>query len=340
MSQHILKFLILAVLVGAGAGYLFMRGGDSMIAVKPQRGPAVQAVYATGTVEPTIMLPIAPRTGARLTALLADEGQAVTKGQTLAQLEDTDMQKTLDEMRARLDQAQKEYDRKTALRKNSVVSQQALDQAEADLKAAQASLDRAAAEIGFLKLQAPEDGRIIRRDGEAGQFIPAGQAVFWMECCAPLRISVAVDEEDIPLVQPGQKVLIHADAFPDDVFYGKVQAITPKGDDVSRSFRVRIGLDGNTPLMTGMTAEANIISREDKNAILIPPGIVKKGMVWVLRGGKTVQQKVEIGAQGSKGVEILGGLTEEDVIIENPPADIAEGQGISVVQKEWALDAK
>ena len=92
--------------------------------------------------------------------------------------------------------------------------------------------------------------------------------------------------------------------------------------------------------MTGMTAEANIISREDKNAILIPPGIVKKGMVWVLRGGKTVQQKVEIGAQGSKGVEILGGLTEEDVIIENPPADIAEGQGISVVQKEWALDAK
>jgi multidrug resistance efflux pump len=46
-------------------------------------------------------------------------------------------------------------------------------------------------------------------------------------------------------VQPGQKVLIRADAFPDQVYEGSVQNITPKGDPVSRSYRVRIGIRGS-----------------------------------------------------------------------------------------------
>ena len=68
-----------------------------------------------------------------------------------------------------------------------------------------------------------------------------------------------IDEEDIPLVSPGQQVLIGADAFPDRVFEGRVQEITPKGDPIARSFRVRIALSGDTPLRTGMTADCNIL---------------------------------------------------------------------------------
>lgn len=334
MSRQFLIFMVLTAAAVIAAALVFFKG-HGIVAVMPQRGPAVQAVYATGTVEPTIMLPIAPRAGARLTALLADEGRQVEKDQVLARMEDADLQRTLEEMQARLEKAQKEYARKLALRKNNVVSVQALDQAEADLKTAQAALARAEAEIGYLRLIAPEDGRIIRRDGEVGQFIPAGAPVFWMECCAPLRVSAEVDEEDIPLVQPGQKVLIHADAFPGDVFNGTVQAITPKGDETARSFRVRVAIDGDTKLMTGMTAETNIIISENKNALLIPPGMVRNGHVWVLRGGKAVRQKVETGAQSTRAIEIRSGLQDDDLVIQNPPADIEEGQRLPVAKKSW-----
>jgi RND family efflux transporter MFP subunit len=173
---------------------------------KPTRGAAVEAVYATGTVEPSVMMPIAPRNAARLIALNTDEGAAVTKDQVLAQLEDTDLQGTITELQARVDFAKRELDRKTSLVNKGVAARQSLDQAQTDWDAAKASLARAQSQADFMKLTAPADGVIVRRDGEVGQLIPANQPVLWLSCCAPLRISTEVDEEDIAKVKIGQKV--------------------------------------------------------------------------------------------------------------------------------------
>ena len=57
-------------------------------------------------------------------------------------------------------------------------------------------------------------------------------------------------------------MLIRADAFAGKVFHGRVQSITPMGDAVARSYRVRIELAEDTPLLIGMTAETNIIIAE------------------------------------------------------------------------------
>ncbi|MEZ5648388.1 MAG: efflux RND transporter periplasmic adaptor subunit [Alphaproteobacteria bacterium] len=256
LSKKALIIIPLVIILGIGAlltARFFMPKAVEVVRVT--RGPAVQAVYATGTVEPTIMLPIAPRNSARLTALNVDEGSRVIKGQVLAQLEDENLRQTIAEQQAREEYARRVYERNAALLKNNTVSRQELDRSRSEWEAAKAALARAKAELNFAKLVAPADGNIIRRDGEIGQLIPANQALFWMSCCAPLRISAEVDEEDIPLVQPGQKVLIRADAFPDQTFTGKVQSITPKGDAIARSYRVRISLTQETPLLIGMTTE-------------------------------------------------------------------------------------
>jgi len=142
-----------------------------------------------------------------------------------------------------------------------VVARTAYDRAKADWEKARAAAAQAAALAGYLQLVAPADGTIIRRDGEIGQMIGANQTVFWLSCCAPLRISAEVDEEDIAQVRPGQEVLIRSDAYPGRLFHGKVQAVTPKGDPVARSYRVRISLTADTPLMIGMTTETNIVLR-------------------------------------------------------------------------------
>src|SRR5690606_24661917 len=151
-----------------------------------------------------------------------------------------------------------------------------MQKTRSEWEAARAASEKAAAAVSFMKLIAPEAGRIIRRDGESGQLIPANQPVFWLSCCAPLRVSAEVDEEDIARVQPGQKVLIRADAFPGKTYEGKVQSITPKGDPVTRTYRVRIALVEETPLLIGMTAETNIILRENEHALLIPASALDK----------------------------------------------------------------
>ena len=88
--------------------------------VHATRGPAVEAVYGTGTVEPTVMIPIAGRITARLAQLYVDEGAAVKKGDLLVRFEDQDLLGALKELQAREDFAKQEFDRteKLADRRN------------------------------------------------------------------------------------------------------------------------------------------------------------------------------------------------------------------------------
>lgn len=298
-------------------GFLYFRPARVEI-VKPYVGKFVRAVYATGTVEPTVMLPIAPRYAARLVELNADEGAQVTKDQQLGKLEDTDLLNTITELTAREKFASEEFDRAEKLFKSGYTTRQELDRTRSNLNAAQAALNRAEAQAGFMRLLSPADGTIIKRDGEIGELIPANQPVFWLSCCAPLRVSTEVDEEDIALVKEGQETLISTEAFPGQVFQGTVQNVTPKGDPVSRSYRVRVSLPEDSPLKIGMTAETNIIVKKSDNSMLIPATAVTDGKAWVVENSKVSEKSVTTGLISNGKTEVLDGLSASDLVVANP----------------------
>jgi RND family efflux transporter MFP subunit len=316
--------------IGAGAIYWFS-APPSMTVVHPRRGPAVQAVYATGTVEPTVMVPISAHSGARLVELDADEGSTVTKGQVLARLEDDDLRRAVEVTEAEERYTKAELNRLAVLVERQVVARSTYDRAKADWEKARAAAARAAVEAGYLQLVAPADGTIIRRDGEIGQMIGANQTVFWLYSNAPLRISAEVDEEDIVQVRSGQQVLIRSDALPGQTFYGQVQTVTPKGDPVARSYRVRILLPSGTPLMIGMTTETNIILRQSDHALLAPAGSVQQDTVWRVEDGRLSPQKVRIGAKAATEIEILEGVGDGDWIVAAPSPSLKAGQQVHAV---------
>ena len=277
----------------------------------PARGPAVQAVYATGTVEASITIRVAPQVAGRLFELKADEGQAVKAGDVLARLDDSDLRASVSELEARAAYATQTFERVNALLEKGWVAKDKFDLAKTELDAARQAARRASELLRFLQLKTPADGTIIRRDGEVGDFIPVNQPVFYLaKAGVPLRISADVDEEDIPLVKVGQKVLIRSDAFPSRVFTGEVNEITPKGDPVARSYRVRIELPADTALMIGMTAETNIVTAEKQDALLVPASAVSGGSAWVVRDGKLESVPVQIGIKGRDRVEAASGLNE------------------------------
>jgi multidrug efflux pump subunit AcrA (membrane-fusion protein) len=87
---------LLALLwIGTGIVY-WLAAPPAVTVVHPLQGPAVQAVYATGTVEPTVMVPISAHSMARLVELNVDEGQTVVKGHVLARLEDDDLRRAVE----------------------------------------------------------------------------------------------------------------------------------------------------------------------------------------------------------------------------------------------------
>lgn len=294
------------------------------------RGPAVEAVYATGVVEPTVMMPVAPRAGGRLTALLAEEGETVKRGQVLARIEATDLEQTVQEMAAREQLARTQFERTKDLVAQKFVSPAELDRTRAELTAAAAAHRRAQALRDYNRLVAPADGVVLRRDGEIAQFIPAGQAVFTLACCAPLRVAAEVDEEDIVRVKVGQKVTMRGDALPDVLFDGEVAEITPKGDPVARSYRVRIRFADpkqveSRGLRSGMTMDANLVISQRDGVLLVPNRALHSDLVWVLAEGRLHKRSVKRGVAGTERTEITEGLAEGETVVLSAVEGLREG---------------
>ncbi|MEX1829509.1 efflux RND transporter periplasmic adaptor subunit [Luteibacter sp. CQ10] len=318
----------LALVLGVGGLTAWWMLPPRVGVVHARRGTAIEAVYATGTVEYTVMLPIAARITARLIALDVDEGDRVAAGQRLARLEDTDLVSHLAQLRSQEAFTRAEYARYAALLPRGVIARTQYDKVRSDWLSARSAADTATAELRFARLVAPTAGTVIRRDGEIGQLVVAGSPVFWLAVDSPPRVTADVDEEDIARVAPGHAVLIRADAYPGRIFQGRVTAVTPKGDPTARSYRVRIAIDGATPLRVGMTAEVNIVTRRHDGAWLLPDTALDGDRVWTVRAGRLSARHVTVGIRGEHQAEILAGVTAADAVVAVPADGMREGRRV------------
>jgi RND family efflux transporter MFP subunit len=323
--------IVALVVVAAGIGVWFATGGvTTVVASRPERGPAVEAVYATGAVEPTYWAKVSSTTVGRIAQIAVKEGEKVKIGDILMRLDDREAKARLAELEAKERFLAADVERMAKLAQRDYASQQAYQRAVSDHAAAAAAVAQARQRLADLTLIAPLDGEVLRLDGNVGEVLRSGDVVVWIGQREPMRIEAEVDEEDIPKVQRGQKVLVKADAWPDKVFTASVTSLTPKGDPVSKNYRVRITLDANQPLHIGMTTEVNIIVRETKDAMLVPFGALRGESVFVANGARVRRRPVKVGIVGTKKVEILEGLKPEELVVSDPPATLRDGDYVRV----------
>lgn len=331
MRRTVLIGSIVVALAGAGAAGYWLFGRAPLVTVGAvQRGPAVEAVYATGTVEPVHWAKVGPTVKGRLAEVLVGEGQRVSAGQTLARLEDTKARAEIAELAAREQFLREEVRRLGQLVRDQVASRAAHDKAQSELAQVQALARAAAQRLADLSLIAPLSGVVLRRDGAVGEIVDTNQVLFWVGQLRPLWIVAEVDEEDIPRVRLGQVTLIKSDAFVDRVLQGSVSEITLKGDPLNKSYRVRVALPDDTPLLVGMTAEVNIVLRAEEAALLVPSSAVVKGAVWVVEQGRARRRPVVTGVVGDDRVEIRSGLDGDARIILAPPASLTPDAPVRV----------
>ena len=319
-----------AIILLAGVTYLLFLQPPTVLVATPTRGPAVEAVYATGTVEPIRYARVGTKVSGRLTEVVAREGAPVEAGQVLAVIDAREEISRVQELSARLQLAASELERTRTLRRAGHVSAAVLDQMETAHAAALAALKGAQARLDEHFITAPVAGTILRSENQLkiGDMAQPGQVLFMVGDATALQIDAEVDEEDILKVADGQEALIRADAFDRQVLRGTVSGITPHGDPIARTYRVYIALPDDTPLVSGMTTEINIVVRREENALLVPLSAITGGAVWVVEDGRTQLRPVTLGAVGNMEAEILTGLSEDDIIVVNSAAGIAEGRRV------------
>ena len=327
MRARIIIPLLLLLLALAGA-WVWRSLPPSVAVATATTGPAVQAVYATGNVEPVHWAKVGPAVRARITAVLVEEGARVTDGQPMARLDDREAQHRAEEAEARANFAQEDLARVRTLVARDVASRAALDRAEAEARAVRAVAEAAKRRLDDYIVRAPSAGLVLRRDAEVGEVVDTPAALFWIGEPKPLRITAEVDEEDIAQIREGQRALLRADAFAGQVLNARVTQITPKGDATRKAYRVRLALPEDTPLMIGMTVEANIVLRETATAVLIPPAAFRGDHVFVVQGEVARRRQVTVGVQGPRAVEIRQGIAAGDVVVLDPPQGLKDGQAL------------
>jgi membrane fusion protein, multidrug efflux system len=266
----------------------------------------------------------------RITDIMFKEGERVTKGATLVRLAPSINTADVQQARANLTLAQSKYDRAVDLASRNFISGQARDEAKNNLEVAQAAFALASAKLAKTELKAPFSGLIGLRVVSVGDYVKEGADLVNLESIDPLKVDFRVPETFLKQVQVGQSVEVTLDALPGKTYDGKVFALNPLVDAAGRAIVIRAQVrNQDTSLRPGMFARVRLITREEKEAMVLPEqALVPQGneqYVFKVVDGKVARVKVETGQRRDGKVEIVAGLAKGDEVVTAGQLKLRDG---------------
>jgi membrane fusion protein, multidrug efflux system len=319
-------------------------GSVTVEAIKVATLSLPQTITAVGSLRSDESVTLRPEVAGRISNIAFQEGQRVAKGAMLIRLDPAVPQAEAQQARANLVLAKTKFDRAVDLAKSNFISGQAKDEAENNLKVAEASLQLAEAKLAKMDLTAPFSGIIGLRSVSIGDYVKEGADLVNLESIDPLKVDFRVPEIYMRQVQVGQSLQVQLDALPGKTFEGKVFAVNPLIDAAGRAVVIRAMVrNPDTSLRPGMFARVRLITREAQEALVLPEqALVPQGdqqFVYRVVDGKAVRTKVEVGQRRDAKVEILNGVDKGDVVVTAGQLKLRDGAPVSVAAAAVAAPA-
>jgi RND family efflux transporter MFP subunit len=315
-----------------------------------------------GRLEAYIRAPIYARVPGYLKSWQHDIGDKVQAGEVLGEIDTPDLDQQLVQARADLSVAkanarlaQISAERWQSLAGTDAVAKQDVDQRTftlhaniAQVKAAQANLDRLVAEEGFKHLSAPFAGVVTARETDIGALINVGAAggaeLFVVSDTSKLRVYVNVPQNYVPSVPPGTQATIRVPEHPDKTYSGTVEASAQAVNASSGTTLMQLIVDNSAgEMMPGDYASIHLQMAAATRVLRVPSSALifdAKGLsiATVDAGDRVLIKPVALERDLGAVVEIASGLTPNDRVIENPPDGIGTGASVRVTGG-GALDA-
>ena len=320
---------------GAGGAGGTPGAGAAVEAVKVASAQITKSITAVGSLRSDESITVRPEVAGRIAAIGFQEGQRVPKGATLLRLDPAITQAEVQQAQANLTLAKAKYERAVELQGKGFISGQAKDEAENNLKVAEAGLALTQAKLAKTEVKAPFTGVIGLRVVSVGDYVKEGADIVNLESIDALKVDFRVPEIYLKQVTVGQTLEVNLDALPGKTYEGKVYAINPLVDAAGRAIVIRAQVrNQDTALRPGMFARVRLFTKLPAEALVLPEqAMVPQGdeqFVFRVIDGKAVRTRIEVGQRRDGQVEIVSGLVAGDVVVSAGQLKLRDGMPVAV----------
>src|SRR3984885_12661310 len=319
--------------------------------------PTGSELILPGTVQANIDAPIYARTNGYLKRWLVDIGARVKAGQLLAEIDTPEVQQQLSQAQAEVANAEANSkiagvtaERWESLRKTDSVSRQDADEKSSLADASKAQLDSARANLarlrdlnGFQRIVAPFDGIITARETDVGRLIAAGGGtgpeLFRISDERQLRLYVRVPQAFAPQMGPSTTAQVSFPDHPGRTFLARMDSTANAIDPATNTLLVQLKVDNaNGALLPGAYADVHF---------KVPPGALGASLqlpantllfrsdgihvATVDASGQVSLKSIIIGRDYGSAIEVVNGLTAQDVVILSPPDSLLDHARVRLV---------
>ena len=357
-----------------GGGGNFGRGGNfaggtrtmTVETAHAHRGSITQQLVVVGNLVGDATVAVVPRAAGRLQDISVRLGDRVSRGQRIAKIEDFELQEQVKQQEAALEVSratirQREADLKLAetnaersrnLFARQLLPKQTLDDTEARYQAAVAQLDLARAQnnqstarLDELRINlqntvivSPVNGFVARRAVDPGAFVGQNAPVVDVVDIGRVRLVANIVEKDLTSMQTGDETRVEVDAFPGEMFMGRVARVAPVLDPATRTAPIEIEIPNpGFRLKPGMYARVTVTTDERKEALVVPANAVvdtggRRGVFLAADNNTVSFRPVTVGIEESTQIEILDGLSEGDRVVTTGAAGLRDGDRVILAE--------
>ena len=297
---------------------------------KVHRQSVDQLMSYTATVEAFKTNNITTSTPNRIKSILVNVGYKVAKGQKLVVLDDVN----IDQLKVRLDNTEREYNRALELFNIGGGTKQAVDQMKTELDAARRQYDNM---VENTILLSPINGVVTARNYDPGD-MTGQQPILTIEQLRPVKVLINVSENEFTKVSKGMKVDVYLDVYGDENFVGEV-LIYPVIDPATRTFTVEVVIaNADERVRPGMFARVVMNFGTEERVVVPDRAIVKQTgsgekFVYIYKDGKVDFSRVEIGQRLGDAYELLSGVENGDEVVISGQSRLADGIEVNVIKK-------
>ena len=309
--------------------------------VSVKRGD-IQKTYRTiTTLEAESDAQVVARSTGILQDILVEEGDRVTKGQLLAQLDVEQLSLEVAQLEATSKKLLKELNRQQALFNKRLGSSDALDRARFEYESQKAQLNLSKLRLEYASIKAPINGIITERLVKPGNLIRDTEVLFKIVDPQSLKAVLHLPEKELRYVKKEQPVMLGVDALEGQIIKGEVERIRPSIDTQTGTFKVVASLnDREEQLRAGMFGKVEVVFDVHQNTLLLAQETVitqdNRSHVFIVKDNKAIQTPVKLGFRHDGVVEITEGLSESDQVISTGQQILKHESKVEIVNLEVA----